>query len=143
METGEKTMNEEKTSGGNCAVSVPVKDLSHAAKQALAEAADLIEKLRAEIEDLRSDRDILNIMGEVGFIGTMDKGEEIERLQAANEKMAIGVNHIANWRTDKWPDYGTDCMAALERLGAGREYDMWCCWNAAMCARDELEGRVR
>lgn len=62
------------------------------------------------------------------------------RLLAAVERMGIGVNHIATYRTDRWPDYGSACDAALEKLGAGQEYDMWCCWNAAMCARDELAG---
>lgn len=68
----------------------------------------------------------------------LEAGAVIERLKAAVERMAIGVNHIATYRTDKWPDYGTPWEAALEKLGAGREYDMWCCWNAAMCARDLL-----
>lgn len=62
-----------------------------------------------------------------------------ERLQAAVTKMAIGVNHIATYKTDQWPAYGARHELALQALGAGREYDMWCCWNAAMCARDELE----
>ena len=65
-----------------------------------------------------------------------DLAAENERLHEIIERMGIGVNHIATYRTDKWPDYGTPCDAALEKLGAGREYDMWCCWNAAMCARD-------
>jgi hypothetical protein len=63
--------------------------------------------------------------------------EDNERLRAALERTQIGVNHIALYRTDRWPDYGTDNMVALEKLGAGQEYDMWCCWNAAMCARAE------
>lgn len=68
---------------------------------------------------------------------------EIERLQAAVQRMGIGVNHIASYRTDAWPDYGAACDVALEKLGAGREYDMWCCWNAAMCARDALTREPR
>lgn len=67
---------------------------------------------------------------------------ENKSLRAAVERMAVGVNHIATYRTDKWPNYGTDPMGALEKLGAGREYDMWCCWNAAMCARDSLDKRL-
>ncbi len=63
---------------------------------------------------------------------------ENESLRTALEKTQIGVNHIAVYRTPKWPNYGTSCKAALETLGAGMEYDMWCCWNAAMCARDSL-----
>lgn len=63
---------------------------------------------------------------------------EIRRLRAAVERMSIGVNHIATYRSDAWPPYGSEPLDALETLGAGREYDMWCCWNAAMCARDTL-----
>lgn len=62
-----------------------------------------------------------------------------ERLRAACERMMIGGNHIATYKTERWPHYGSDCWVALERLGAGQEYDMWCCWNAIMCARDTLE----
>lgn len=65
-----------------------------------------------------------------------EKDAEIERLQAAVERMGIGINHIATYRTDAWPPYGSEPLDALEKLGAGQEYDMWCCWNAAMCARD-------
>ncbi len=66
-------------------------------------------------------------------------GRENDRLRAALERTLIGVNHIATYRTSKWPNYGTAWEAALETLGAGIEYDMWCCWNAAMCARDSLD----
>lgn len=67
-----------------------------------------------------------------------DAVKMVHKLQAALEKTQIGVNHIATYRTDKWPDYGTDHEVVLEALGAGQDYDMWCCWNAAMVARDEL-----
>jgi hypothetical protein len=63
----------------------------------------------------------------------------VHRLQAALEKTQVGVNHIATYRTAAWPDYGTPHDAALQKLGAGQTYDMWCCWNATMTARDELD----
>lgn len=66
--------------------------------------------------------------------------EKAERLSMALYRTQVGVNHIATYRTDKWPDYGTPCELALEMLGAGRDYDMWCCWSATMTARDELWG---
>lgn len=66
------------------------------------------------------------------------KNAEIDRLRAALEAVLVGVNHIATYRTDRWPEPGTDHWAALEMFGAGREYDMWCCWNAAMRNRDAL-----
>jgi hypothetical protein len=61
---------------------------------------------------------------------------ENDRLRAACERMMVGGNHIATYRTAEWPNYGAEPMAALEKLGAGREYDMWCCWAAIMSARD-------
>ncbi len=63
---------------------------------------------------------------------------ENERLLAAMERMMIGGNHVATYRTDRWPDYGATPDLAMMVLGPGREYDMWCCWNAIMCARDSL-----
>jgi hypothetical protein len=59
-------------------------------------------------------------------------GKRIEALEAAVNSMLIGVNHIALYRTEKWPEVGTDHENALRILGATRDYDMWCCWNEAM-----------
>lgn len=56
----------------------------------------------------------------------------------AVERILIGGNHIATHRTDSWPAVGTPHEAALEKLGAGKDYDMWCCWNAMMQSRDAL-----
>lgn len=67
-----------------------------------------------------------------------DEKAENERLRAALERMMIGGNHIATYRTDRWPDYGATPDLAMTVLGLGREYDMWCCWNAIMCARDSV-----
>ena len=70
---------------------------------------------------------------------------EIERLQEAVDRMMIGGNHIATYRSARWPDYPLDgltrdqqCEHALRMLGAGRDYDMWCCWSAMMQVRDDL-----
>ena len=63
---------------------------------------------------------------------------ENERLREALNKTQIGVNHIATYRTDKWPEAGTDHEIALRILCATQEYDMWCCWNAAIQARAAL-----
>ena len=69
---------------------------------------------------------------------------EIERLCNALDRVMIANNHIANHRTDRWPAYPLDgltraqqCDHALRVLGAGRDYDMWCCWSAIMQIRDE------
>ncbi|MDE2096885.1 MAG: hypothetical protein KGL39_06520 [Patescibacteria group bacterium] len=74
--------------------------------------------------------------------------QEIERLRAGVDRLFVAGNHIATWRTERWPDYPLDgltrdqqCEHALRTLGAGRDYDMWCCWSAMMQVRDELENR--
>ena len=64
---------------------------------------------------------------------------EIERLRAALEDALTGINHVALYKADNWPKPGTDHMEALERIGAGQSYDLWCCWNAGMRARHALE----
>jgi hypothetical protein len=69
----------------------------------------------------------------------------IERQRAALERMMIGGNHLATYRSAQWPDYRLDglerdqqCEHALRSLGATWRYDMWCCWSAIMQARDSL-----
>lgn len=72
--------------------------------------------------------------------------DEIERLRKAVDRMQIGGNHVASVLigrlgagfSKKWP-HGTSHSVVLEALGAGDDYEMWCCWNASMSARDSLE----
>lgn len=55
-------------------------------------------------------------------------------------KIMIGGNHIASHRADNWPDYDkAEPIDALEIIGAGASYDMWCCWREIMLARDSLK----
>lgn len=61
------------------------------------------------------------------------------------ERLLTCGNHIATYRTDRWPDYQLDgltrdqqCEHALRNLGATQEYDMWCCWSGMMQVRDEI-----
>lgn len=63
---------------------------------------------------------------------------DVLKLQAACDKMLISCNHIALYQTDDWPPVGTDHSVALEKLKAGLQYDMWCCWNGHMLAREEI-----
>jgi hypothetical protein len=72
--------------------------------------------------------------------------DEIKRLRATIDRLLTCGNHIATHRTGQWPDYPLDgltreqqCELALRRLGATREYDVWCCWSGMMQARDELK----
>lgn len=71
--------------------------------------------------------------------------EIIERQQAALDRLLTCGNHIALYRTEIWPDYRLDgltrtqqCESALRVMGAGRDYDMWCCWSGMMQERDAL-----
>ncbi len=66
-----------------------------------------------------------------------------EKLRAALEQCMRGGNHLATYKTARWPEYKLDGLTreeqaenALRILGATREYDMWCCWSAIMQARD-------
>jgi hypothetical protein len=75
-----------------------------------------------------------------------EKTAEIKRLHAGLDRLLIAGNHIASYRSDRWPDYLSDgltrdqqCEHALRTLGAGCDYDMWCCWSAMMQIRDELK----
>lgn len=68
----------------------------------------------------------------------MLEGAVLELAQALDKALVCG-NHIATHRTDRWPDYKLDgltrdqqCESALRTLGAGQEYDMWCCWSGMM-----------
>jgi hypothetical protein len=68
-----------------------------------------------------------------------EQKREIELLRAALNKCLIGGNHIATYKNDNWPAVGHDHALALDKLGAGKDYDMWCCWNALMQARAMVE----
>lgn len=70
----------------------------------------------------------------------------VSRQREIIDRMLTAGNHIATYRTDRWPGYQLDgldrrehCEHALRVLGATKDYDMWCCWSAMMQARDELE----
>jgi hypothetical protein len=90
--------------------------------------------LRAEIERYRRSYD--SAAKEIEELR-----RDIERLRAALDRCMIGGNHLATYHKTTWPEPGSDPAKALEALGAGWEYDMWCCWGAIMCARDALQAR--
>jgi hypothetical protein len=97
-----------------------------------------IENLQAIIEQQATEIAVMQTHKEILALAIVEQKAEIERLRTALRQMLIGVNHIATHRADNWPDPGTDHMAALEKIGACKSYDMWCCWNAAMMARGVL-----
>jgi len=54
-------------------------------------------------------------------------------------RLFIAGNHLATYRTGKWPHHDTPSADALEIIGAGRDYDTWVVWSAIMQLRDENE----
>jgi hypothetical protein len=98
-------------------------------RQLCIQAADEIERLRAHHSD-PIDRELIDGLR-----------AENERLRAACTKMMIGGNHVALLIDADHPPYGeNNHQLALEHYGAGERFEIWCCWNAIMCARDMIEG---
>lgn len=62
----------------------------------------------------------------------------IGELEAALSRCMIGGNHLAVWLPEPCPPVETEPLDALEQIGAGAKYDMWCCWRAIMQARAAL-----
>ena len=68
-------------------------------------------------------------------------------MELAIERMLTGGNHLALYSAD-WPAWQLDgltrsqqCESALRVMGAGKDYDMWCCWSEIMQARDLTDFR--
>jgi len=92
-------------------------------------SSDVIER---EIAKYEADIDGLN--------------DQLDAKDKIIERLLTCGNHIATYRTDQWPDYPLDgltrdqqCELAVRRLGATRDYDMWCCCSGMMQARDDNE----
>lgn len=121
-----------------------------------------IAELRCEVEALRAEKDFnagqgrpleaenqrlrLELIAAKPLYSRRQLEAEKDRLRAALDRVMVAGNHIATYRTDRWPDYKPDgltreqhCEHALRTLGAGREYDMWCCWSAIMQTRDDVQ----
>jgi len=62
-----------------------------------------------------------------------------KRLREAWERVAIGGNHLATWLPEPCPPVETEPLVALEQIGAGIHYDVWCCWRAIMQSRAALQ----
>lgn len=115
-----------------------------------------IKRLRAALSSLEAERDEWKVRAEKQFETTqlVTKQWQIEVkaaeaklsvMREAFDRLLIAGNHIANYRTELWPDYKLNgitqdqlCESALRTLGAGMDYDMWCCWSAMMRVRDDL-----
>jgi hypothetical protein len=61
----------------------------------------------------------------------------------ALERCMVGGNHLAVWLPEPCPPVEAEPLVALEQIGAGMTYDLWCCWRVIMHARAvlaEIEG---
>lgn len=74
---------------------------------------------------------------------------QVTTLRTSIDRLLVCGNHIALYRTDRWPDYKLDgltrdqqCEHALRILGATQDYDMWCCWSGMMQERDGAMDRA-
>lgn len=64
--------------------------------------------------------------------------DENKRLREAFGLVMIGGNHLAIHLPDCSPAFGAPHLQALEAMGPGIYYDIWCCWNSIMVARAAL-----
>lgn len=99
-------------------------------------ACAALGEAKAEIERLRT---ILSDWGSDKVIDICELRSENERLRVAVANVLTGINHVALYKADNWPEPGMDPMVALEQIGAGQSYDLWCCWSAGMRVRRDLE----
>ena len=84
------------------------------------------------------------------FFAIQKQAYHIEELEAKLEKavgaldgIMVGGNHLAVWLPDNHPPVDVEPLVALEKIGAGVSYDVWCCWRSIMLARTilaELKG---
>ena len=99
--------------------------------------------LREEIK-IRNDRieeleDKLNwviVERDETFALMLDRAQTAEaklaKVTEALEGVMIGGNHLAVWLPDDHPTADAEPLAALEQIGAGVSFDVWCCWRAIM-----------
>jgi len=80
-----------------------------------------------------------------GMYSISDVTNRIEELEAklakaveALEEIMVGGNHLAVWLPDNHPPADVEPLVALEKIGAGVSYDVWCCWRSIMLARTTL-----
>ena len=71
-----------------------------------------------------------------------DRIEELEaKLATAMEALGgvmVGGNHLATILPDSFPPAETEPLIALEKIGYGYDFEVWCCWRSIMLARTTL-----
>ena len=63
---------------------------------------------------------------------------DLAKAVEALEEIMVGGNHLAVWLPDNHPPADVEPLVALEKIGAGVSYDVWCCWRSIMLARTTL-----
>jgi len=61
-------------------------------------------------------------------------GKAVEAL----DSVMVGGNHLATILPDNFPPAETEPLIALETVGYGYGYEVWCCWRSIMLARTTL-----
>lgn len=79
-----------------------------------------------------------------------EAADRLERYQTALKSMLIGGNHLANVLIGRLgPGFAKEFPPtrepdeALRLMGAGDDYEVWCCWRAIMLARNGLPEHER
>lgn len=92
---------------------------------------NLVEPARATLEALIRKGDV-----------AADRIEELEaKLAKAVEALSgvmVGGNHLALLLPDNFLPAETEPLDALDMMGAGDAYEVWCCWRSIMLARTTL-----
>ena len=71
--------------------------------------------------------------------------DRIEKLEAklasaveALDGVMVGGNHLATILPDSFPPAETEPLIALETMGYGYDFEVWCCWRSIMLSRTTL-----
>jgi len=95
-----------------------------------------------------SKRDVWNDMTNPDFIRTFpnrtaefiaEQAATIKALLEALDGVMIGGNHLAGLLPMDNVSYESDPATALEQMGSGMDYEVWCCWRSIMRARDAVD----
>jgi hypothetical protein len=62
----------------------------------------------------------------------------LEKAVEALDGVMIGGNHLATILPDSFPPAKTEPLIALEAMGYGYDFEVWCCWRSIMIARTTL-----
>ena len=126
-----------------------LKAVTDDAKEAEAYAGEMeavLERIKAKLATCEKYRDAYDKMGRIGTEAYRDLEAKLEKAVEALDGVMVGGNHLAVWLSDDHPPAEVEPLAALEKIGAGVSFDVWCCWRSIMLARTtlaELKGEDR